>query len=67
MVTPSPKVYPPTKIEEVREISGLTNFSKIAEKIVGKVLISDTADARYVSQYGNEKGISVNHYLIKKC
>ena len=67
MVTPTPKVYPANTIEEVRKISGLKNFSKIAEKIVGKVLISDMADARDVSQYGNEKGISVNHYLIKKC
>ena len=28
-------------------------------------MIGDMAEERDVSQYGNEKGISVNHYLIK--
>ena len=65
MVTPAPKVFPPTKIEDLRKISGLKNFSKIAEKIFGNIMIVDMTKSRDVSQYGNEKGVSVNHYLIK--
>ena len=63
MVTPAPKVYPPTTVNDLRKISGLTNFSKIAEKILGDLMISDMAKSRDPSQYGNEKGLSVNHYL----
>ena len=65
MVTPAPKVFPPTKIEDLRKISGLKNFSKIAEKIFGDIMIADMTKSRDVSQFGNEKGVSVNHYLIK--
>ena len=65
MVTPAPKVHPPTKIEDLRKISGLKNFSKVAEKIIGEIMISDMAKTRDKSQYGNEKAVSVNHYLIK--
>ena len=65
MVTPAPKVYPTPSVNELRKISGLKNLSKIAEKILGAVLISDMSATRDPSQYGNEKGISVNHYLIK--
>ena len=52
-------------MNNLRKIAGLKNFSKIAEKIISKWLISDMADLRDRSQYGNEKGLSVNHYLIK--
>ena len=65
MVTPAPKVYPPLTVEDLRKISGLKNSSKIGEKIFGKILISDMSPTRDPSQYGNEKGVSVNHYLIQ--
>ena len=65
MVTPAPKVYPPATVTDLRRISSLKNFSKTAEKIFGKFLISDMAVTRDPSQYGNEQGMSVNHYLIK--
>ena len=55
MVTPAPKVYPPVSVNDLRRISGLKNFSKIAEKIFGNLLISDMAVTRDPSQYGNEK------------
>ena len=41
MVTPAPKVHPPTQIQDLRKISGLKNFSKVAEKILGDIMISD--------------------------
>ena len=64
-VTPVPKVYPPKNLTELRKISSLKNFSKIAEKIIGDWMIADMKKTRDQSQYGNEKGISTNHYLIK--
>jgi hypothetical protein len=65
MVTPAPKVYPPSNVDDRRKISGLKNFSKITEKVLGTLLISDMAETRDPTQYGNEKGVSVNHYLIR--
>ena len=65
MVTPVPKAYPPKNVEELRKISGLKNLSKITEKIIGDWMIADMQKGRDTSQYGNEKGISVNHYLVK--
>ena len=63
IVTPVPKVYPPSKPGELRKIAGLSNFAKISEKVIAQCLISDMK--RDVSQYGNQKGLSINHYLIK--
>ena len=34
IVTPVPKVFPPTNIDDLRNISGLLNLNKIAEKII---------------------------------
>ena len=64
MVTPAAKVYPPPSRNDLRKISGLENLSKIAEKILGDFMISDMSNSRDPSQFGNEKAISVNHYLI---
>jgi hypothetical protein len=64
-VTPAPKMFPPEKLKDLRKISGLLNFSKITDKIIGEYLIEDMADTRDSAQYGNEKKISAQHYLIK--
>ena len=61
MVTPVPKVFPPETVDDLRKIAGLKNFSKVTEKIISEWLISDMSGARDRSQYGNEKGVSVNH------
>ena len=65
IVTHVPKVFPPEKLKHLRKIAGLFNFSKITDKIMSEYLIADMAATRDISQYGNEKGISVQHYLIK--
>ena len=65
IVTPAPKVFPPEKLKHLRKIAGLFNFSKITDKIISEYLIADMAATRDKSQYGNEKGLSVQHYLIK--
>ena len=63
IVTPVPKVFPPSSPEQLRKISGLKNFAKISEKIISEFVIADMK--KDPSQYGNEKGLSTNHYLIK--
>ena len=64
-VTPAPKIFPPEKLKDLRKISGLLNFSKIADKIIGEFLIEDMSATRDPAQYGNERKISAQHYLIK--
>ena len=65
MVTPIPKVTPPKSIEDLRNISGLLNLDKIAEKLIAKMMISDMKAKIDPSQYANQKGLSIQHYLIK--
>ena len=63
--TPVPKVFPPEKVEQMRNISGLLNFDKLMEKMISEVLIQDMKTNSDVSQYGNQTGTSIQHYLIK--
>ena len=63
-VTPVPKVHPPKDPTQLRKISGTKVFSKITEKILSEFMLSDMESKMDPSQYGNQKGISVQHYLI---
>ena len=65
IVTPVPKVYPPKTIDELRNISGLLNLDKVAEKIISTMMIEDMKKNLDPSQYGNQKGVSIQHYLVK--
>ena len=65
VVSPVPKVFPPEKLQHLRKIAGLFNFSKIMDKILSELLVKDMSLSRDKSQYGNEVGLSVQHYLIK--
>ena len=65
IVTPAPKKFPPQTPNDLRKISGTLNFSKIFEKFLAEAMISDMSPSSDPSQYGNEKGISTQHYLIK--
>ena len=65
IVTPVPKVFPPKNTDELRNISGLLNLDKIAEKIISKMMISDMMKNIDPSQYANQKGLSIQHYLVK--
>ena len=65
IVTPVPKVFPPSTEEELRKISCTKNFSKVFESILSEFLIEDMKPTSDPSQFGNEKGVSVQHYLIK--
>ena len=64
VITPAPKVYPTLNVKQLRPISGLINFAKITDRILAEYMTSDMSTNRDRHQYGNEKGISVNHYLI---
>ena len=65
IVTPVPKVHPPEKLEHLRKIAGLMNFSKVMDKILADFMMKDMAPNTDKSQYGNVKGVSIQHYLVK--
>ena len=40
-VTAVPKVFPPKGVDDLRNISGLSTFNKIAEKMIAGLIIED--------------------------
>ena len=62
--TPVPKAYPPQNTSQIRNISGLLTFDKIMEKLISELIISDMSKNIDPAQYGNQKGLSIQHYLI---
>ena len=62
--TPVPKIYPTEKVSQLRNISGLFNFDKVFEKLLAELMISDMAVKLDPAQYGNQRGMSIQHYLI---
>ena len=65
IVTPVPKVFPPKSPSDLRKIAGTKNFSKIFEALLSKSITEDISQSIDKSQYGNEKGLSTVHYLVK--
>ena len=65
IVTPVPKQTPTKTIDQLRNISGLLNLDKIAEKLIAKLIISDMKRKLDPSQYANQPGLSIQHYLVK--
>ena len=55
IVTTVPKVFPPKQIDDLRNISGLINLDKIAEKIISKMMIEDMRKNIDPSQYANQE------------
>ena len=49
----------------LRNISILNFFDKVAETMISELMVSDMKQKMDQSQYGNSKGISVQHYLVK--
>ena len=64
IVTPVPKVFPPLKIEDLRNISGLITLNKIAEKCIAELMLKDMKEKLDKKQYANQKGLGIEHYLI---
>ena len=65
VLTPAPKVFPTLTVKQLRPILGLLNFAKITDRIVAEYMTEDMSESRDRCQYGNEKLLSINHYLIK--
>ena len=49
----------------MRPISGLKLFNKIAEKIFSDMMLEDMKAKIDPAQFGNQKGLSTQHYFIK--
>ena len=64
-VTPVPKVFPPNTRDDLRKITGTKNLSKIYESLLSDSIIGDMAPNIDPSQFGNEKGLNIQHYLVK--
>ena len=52
-------------MDDLRNISGLMNFNKVMEKLICKFVIADMKNQMDPSQFGNLKGVSIQHYLVK--
>ena len=63
--TPIPKQFPPQNVSQLRNISGLLTFDKVMETLISELMISDMSEKMDPAQYGNQRGLSINHYLIK--
>ena len=64
-ITPIPKQYPRGSMEMLILISNLPNLKKIMEKIICEMVISDMKNSLDPSQYGNQKHLSIQHYLVR--
>ena len=65
LATPIPKTHPTSKLSDLRNISGLLNCDKISETLISELILSDMKNNIDSAQYGNTRGRSINHYLIK--
>ena len=63
--TPVPKSYPPENTSQLRNISGLLNFDRVFKKLISQLIIADMDSSMDPAQFGNQRGISVQHYLIQ--
>ena len=64
-ITPVPKCYPPEEISKWRKISGLKNFAKVFDSFLAEYITSDMLPTQDLAQYGNKKGQSTQHYLVR--
>ena len=65
VVTPIPKIDKHQNTDDLRPISGVMNLNKIIEKLISRLMFEDIEGTIDAAQYGNESGVSINHYLIK--
>ena len=65
MVTPVRKQFPTQDVDMLRNISGLLNLDKVGEKLISRLIISVMKGSMDPSQFANQKGLSIQHYLIK--
>ena len=63
-VTPVAKVFPPKLLKNLRSISGLVTMDKISESLIAKLMVADMKEHIDKAQYGNQKGLSIQDYLV---
>ena len=51
--------------DDLRQISGTKNLSKIYEALLADYILKDMSPYIDPSPFGNEKGLSIQHYLVK--
>ena len=64
VITPIQKFYPAETLKSLRPISQILVFAKVFDRILAEYLTEDMAERSDPQQYGNQKGLSINHYLI---
>ena len=65
LITPVAKVSPTEKLDQLRPISNLPLCDKISEKVISQMVIEDMKAKMDPKQYGNQKHISIQHYLVE--
>ena len=65
MCTPVPKVTPPLNTSQLRNISGLPLFDRVYESLIAQLMVSDMEAKLDPGQFGNQKGVSIQHYLVQ--
>ena len=63
-ITPAAKVFPPCTLSDFHPVLLLYNGAKMSDKIISSYIVQDIS--KDVMQYGKEKGLSINHYLINE-
>ena len=63
--TPIPKLYPPLSVDDLRNISGTTFFSKLYESCLSDWLMPIVLPYLDPANCGGLKGTSISHYLIR--
>ena len=64
-ITPVPKQSPPQTMDMLRPISNLFICDKILQKIISEMIIEDMKAKLDKSQFGNQKNLSIQHYLVR--
>ena len=64
-VTPVPKKPSPESPGDLRPVSLTPTFSKVLEQFIVPLIMADISPALDIHQYGNIKGASTAHYLIR--
>ena len=59
------KSLPFNLIDDLRNISGLKHFNKVIKHFFAEVRLSDMKENLDISQYRNQKGVSIQNYLVK--